>query len=200
MDRKLIWVGVGILSIIALATAVTFLLAKPPEFNGTVYEPKAAPGIELSTSSGQMFKLSDQRGKVVLLFFGYTNCPDVCPTTMANLREALSQLGDEAEKVQVVFITVDPNRDTPEAAQRYVSSFDSAFIGLSGTEAELASIWSKYGVYRELGQKDADGNYPVTHTARVTVIDGHGDLRLSINYDVPWQEILADLQLLIAED
>jgi protein SCO1/2 len=99
----------------------------------------------------------------------------------------------------VVFITVDPARDTPEAVQNYVSAFSPSFIGLSGTEAQLQPVWDSYGVYRELGPKDASGNYPVTHSARVTAIDAQGNLRLSYNYDVPWQDIAQDLHLLVDE-
>ncbi|HEY6075026.1 MAG TPA: SCO family protein [Anaerolineales bacterium] len=199
MDRKLIWVGVGVLGIVVVATILTALLARPPEFYATVYEPKAAQEFSLPRADGSMFDLAGQRGKTVLLFFGYTHCPDVCPTTMANLKQAVSQLGPQAKKVQVVFITVDPDRDTAQGVQSYATTFDPSFIGLSGPAATLETVWSQYGVYRELGPKDSAGNYEVSHTARVTVIDRQGNLRLSINTDATWQDILHDLKLLMDE-
>jgi protein SCO1/2 len=175
------------------------VLARPPAFNGTVYEPKPAAEIVLPTANGGQFKLSDYHGKVVLLFFGYTNCPDVCPTTMANLKLAVEQLGADASRVQVVFVTVDPARDNPEGTQRYATTFNPSFLGLSGTEAQLQPVWDGYGVYRELGPKDVNGNYPVTHSARITVIDSKGDLRLSYTYEDPWQDISDDLRLLLGQ-
>lgn len=199
MDRKLVWVGIGLLALIGVAVLATVALTRPPQYYATVYEPKAAPEITLPTVSGGSFHLSDLRGKVVLLFFGFTNCPDVCPTTMANLRQALSQLGPDTGRAQVVFITVDPQRDTPQKVQDYVSQFDKSFIGLSGSTAQLEPVWSEYGVYRELGAPDASGNYDVSHTARVTVLDPGGNLRLSINTDATWQDIVHDLRLLLKE-
>jgi protein SCO1/2 len=196
MDRKLIWVGVGILGIVIAATIATALLARPPEFYATVYEPKPAAEFKLPTAETGEFRLGEQKGKIVLLFFGYTNCYDVCPTTMANMKQAVAQMGAEAQNVRVVFVTVDPERDTLQGVQKYAAAFDPSFIGLSGTTAELEKVWNQYGVFRELGAKDANGNYEVTHTARITVIDPQGDLRLSINYDATWQDILHDLQLL----
>jgi len=197
MDRKLAWVGIGLMALIGVAVLATVALRRPPQYFATVYEPKAAPEIALPTASGGSFRLSELKGKAVLIFFGFTNCPDVCPTTMANLRQALTQLG--SKDVQVVFITVDPGRDTPEKVQAYASQFDPSFIGLSGSMAELEPVWTAYGVYRELGPADANGNYDVSHTARVTVIDPKGDLRLSINTDATWQDIVHDLRLLLKE-
>jgi protein SCO1/2 len=134
-----------------------------------------------------------------MLFFGFTHCPDVCPLTMANLKQAVTQLGSNAARVQVVFITVDPARDTPQQAQQYASQYDPSFVGLSGSAAQLEPVWNDYGIYRELGPKDASGNYEITHTARVTVIDPQGKLRLSFTPDTSWQDILHDLQLLLDE-
>ncbi len=199
MDRKLIWVGVGILGLIVLATVLTTLLARPPEFYATVYEPRPAASFTLPTADGGQFRLEDQKGRNVLLFFGFSHCADVCPTTLANLKLAVSQLGAKSKDFQVVFITVDPERDTPQVVQEYAAAFDPSFLGLSGSPAELEKVWNEYGVFRELGQKDAQGNYDVSHTARVTVIDAQGNLRLSINYDATWQDILHDLQLLADE-
>ena len=199
MDRKLILVGVGVLIVVAVGAIASALTVRPPEYYGTVYEPKAAEDFSLPRAQGGDFRLSDERGKNVVLFFGFTNCYDVCPTTMANLKQAVSQLGADAGKFQVVFITVDPDRDTPEGIQKYASQFVPSFIGLSGSTAQLEPVWDKYGIFRELGPKDANGNYDVSHTARITVIDSQGNLRLSFTSDAAWQDILHDFKLLADE-
>ena len=152
MDRKILWVGIGAFLFVALAEFAALLFLNPPGFRGAAYmEPlPPAPEIELTQADGGTFRLSDQRGRIVLLFFGYTSCPDVCPTTLAGLKLVLEELGDKAGSVQVLFISIDPGRDTPERAQEYVNHFDPSFIGLSGSQAELEKIWKDYGVFREI--------------------------------------------------
>jgi protein SCO1/2 len=199
MDRKVIWVGFVSLTVVLVGILAAFIFARPPAFVGTVYDSKVAPEIVLPMANGSEFRLSAQQGRVVLLFFGFTNCPDVCPTTLANLKQVTSQLGADAARVQVVFIAVDPARDTSDLMQAYADRFDPSFLGLSGSMVELGKVWNEYGVYRELGAKDANGNYEVTHSARVTVIDPRGNLRLSFNVGVRWQDILHDVKILLAE-
>lgn len=139
------------------------------------------------------------REKIVLIFFGYTSCPDVCPTTLAELNQAMKQLGDDAGRVQVVFVTVDPERDTPERVQEYVNHFNSNFIGLSGTERDLVKVWSDYGVYREIVEGTSALGYLVNHTARVTLIDADGNLRISFSFEMPVDDIVHDLKLILSE-
>jgi protein SCO1/2 len=158
-----------------------------------------APGFELSSARDTSFRLSDTRGKVVALFFGYTSCPDICPTTMAELNQALQQLGDQADQVQVLFVTVDPKRDTPERVQEYVDHFNSSFIGLSGSEPELAVVWNDYGVFRQVVDGTSAAGYLVDHTARVTLIDQQGNLRVSFPFDTPVEDVVHDLDLLLRE-
>jgi len=199
MDRKLLLVGLmSFLLIGAVATGV-FLFSKPASFRGTTYaEPyPAAPEIELTHANGTNYRLSEMRGKVVMLFFGYTSCPDVCPTTMAELKQALEKIGDQADQVQVLYVTVDPQRDTPERVQEYVDHFNPSFIGLSGSESELAKVWSDYGVFREIVDGTSAAGYLVNHTARVTMIDQQGNLRVSFPFDTPVENIVHDLKLLL---
>ena len=199
MDRKIFWVGLGALLLITLVALVTFTFAQNNRLRGSVIEP-ALPAAEISLTdqNGQPFRLADYRGKVVLLFFGYTYCPDVCPATMAELRAARSLLKPEqAARVQVVFITVDPGRDTPESIQEYVARFDPTFLGLSGTEDELSLVWKAYGVFRELGTPNAQGNYEVSHTARVYVVDVNGNLSLSFAFGTPPEDVANDLRILL---
>jgi len=202
MDRRTIFVVLASFLLIGIVAAGVFLFSKPASFRGTMYaEPyPPAPEIELNRDNGTSFKLSEMRGNVVLLFFGYTSCPDVCPTTMAELKQALEKLdGDEAKQVQVLFVTVDPERDTPERVQEYVNHFNSDFIGLSGTESELTEVWKKYGVFRENVEGYSAAGYLVNHTARVTLIDRDGNLRLSYAFDTPVDSIVHDLKLLFKE-
>jgi protein SCO1/2 len=202
MDRRILWVGLFSFLLLGVVAAGLFLFSKPPAFLGTMYaEPyPPAPEIELTRDNGASFTLSEMRGNVVLLFFGYTSCPDVCPTTMAELKQALEELDEnDAKQVQVLFVTVDPERDTPERVQEYVNHFNSDFIGLSGTESELTEVWKKYGVFRENVEGNSAAGYLVNHTARVTLIDRDGNLRLSYAFDTPVDSIVHDLKLLFKE-
>lgn len=199
MDRKTLLVGLGAFLLIAIVAAGVLLFSEPAAFRGTTYaEPyPVAADIELKQADGSTFRLSDLRGKVVALFFGYTSCPDVCPTTMAELNQALEKMGDQADQVQVLYVTVDPERDSPERVQQYVSQFNPTFIGLSGSEAELAKVWNDYGVFREIVDGTSAAGYLVDHTARVTVIDQDGNLRLSFPFDTPVEDVVHDLKLLL---
>lgn len=199
MDKKIFLVGLMSLLLIGAVAAGVYLFAEPASFRGTTYaEPyPVAPEIELKHADGDTFRLSDMRGKIVMVFFGYTSCPDVCPTTMAELNQALGEMGEDAEQVQVLYVTVDPDRDTPERVQEYVNHFNSSFIGLSGSEAELGKVWNDYGVYRSIVEGTSAAGYLVDHTARVTVIDQQGNLRISFPFDTPVSDIVNDLQLLL---
>ena len=202
MDRRILLVGLSLFLLIGAVAAGVFLFSKPEGFRGTMYaEPyPPAPEIELTGANGNRLRLSEMRGNTVLLFFGYTSCPDVCPTTMAELKQALQKLGeDDAKRVQVLFVTVDPERDTPERVQEYVDHFNSNFIGLSGTESELADVWKDYGVFRESVEGTSAAGYLVNHTARITLIDKDGNLRLSYAFNTPVDSIVHDLKLILKE-
>jgi protein SCO1/2 len=201
MERKTLLVGLSAFLLVGLVAAGVYLFSKPDTFRGTTYaEPyPVAPEIQLTRIDHKDFRLSEMRGNVVALFFGYTSCPDVCPTTMAELNQALGELGDQADQVQVLFVTVDPERDTPERVQEYVQHFNPDFIGLSGSEAELAKVWSSYGVFREVVDGTSAAGYLVNHTARVTLIDQQGNLRVSFPFDTPVEDVVHDLELLLRE-
>ncbi len=201
MDRKMLWVGVGLLFLIGTSGLLTVLLRKPANFRGTAYvEPyPLAPEIELRKAGGEPFLLSDLKDKIILLFFGYTSCPDVCPTTLAELNIALTKIKRGAQNVQVVFISVDPQRDTPEKIQEYASRFGESFIGLSGSMEELEPIWRNYGVFREIAQDGTAMDYIVNHTARVTLIDRRGYMRLSYGFQTPPEDIANDIDILLDE-
>jgi protein SCO1/2 len=198
MYTKVMQVGLGLLVLIGVVMAGVLLFPKTDTFRGTLYDPPlSAPEIALTRDDGSNFRLSGLRGDVVLLFFGYTSCPDVCPTTLADLRKVNEDLGNTASQVKVVFVTVDPDRDTPEQIQKYVSIFNPDFIGLSGSQEELEPIWKAYGVYRQIDPIPSSATgYLVTHSARVYVIDRDGNLRLSYSYGTPTDDILHDLKIL----
>lgn len=198
MNTRVMQVGLGLLALIGVVMAAVLFLPGTESFRGTVYDPPVpAAEIMLARDDGSSFQLSEMRGNVVLLFFGYTSCPDVCPTTLSELRKVDDELGNAANQVKVVFITVDPERDTPEKIQKYVSVFNPSFIGLSGSEADLAPVWQSYGVYREIDKTTTTATgYLVTHSARVYVIDQDGNMRLSYSYGTPTDDIVHDLKIL----
>lgn len=207
--RPILWILLGgILGFVAIAAVLT-LVPRKYQFKGTVFDPSVpAADFSLIQHGGEAFQMADQVGKVVMIFFGYTHCPDVCPVTLNDFRRVEESLGEDAEEVQMVMVTVDPGRDTPEVVSDYVSRFGSNFIGLSGTEKELNEIWKGYFVYRALDKPvgeseeetlDEPGNYLVDHTARVYVIDRAGHLRLSFPFGFGAEAMLADIRQLLRE-
>ena len=199
MDKIITFVGLISLAVVALAIALNMFFFKPASFRGTAYaDPLVlAPDFTLKEANGGDFQLQANHGKIVLLFFGYTYCPDVCPTTLAELKVVMEKLNGQADKVQVVFVSVDPGRDTSEEMQKYIERFSPSFIGLSGSEEELAPIWDDYGVFREVVERTSETNYIINHTARVTLIDQNGNMRLSYGFQTPPEDIAHDIEILL---
>ena len=135
------------------------------------------PGFTLQSSNGPV-SLDSFRGKYVLVYFGYTSCPDICPITLATLTEALAKLGTKkAEDFQVIFISVDYKRDTPQISDAFAKKFNANFIGLGGTEAQINQVTQEYGIYYKLNPPDpTTGFYSVDHTALVQVLNPQGAL------------------------
>lgn len=201
MDRKIIIVGLGSLFVVVLVFLLTILFWKPANFRGTAYGEPFPPATDfaLTDASGEVHRLSDYHGRIVLLFFGYTYCPDVCPATLAEMKLAVEQLKDDADQVQAIFISVDPQRDSPEAMQNYVERFNPAFLGLSGSQDELEPIWNGYGVFREVVAGTSEANYIINHTARVTLIDQDGNMRLTYGFQTPPEDIAHDIRILLKQ-
>lgn len=199
MRRYLVYIILGIALGLAIIAAIVF--ARPYTLRGSVLVPPVpAPEISLTAGDGSPWRLSDHKGQVVMIFFGYTTCPDVCPATLGEMQALREQLGEKlARDVQVVFITVDPQRDTPERLAKYVTAFDPTFTGLSGTEEALQPVWSAYGVYREIRPNASGATYLVDHTARTYVIDRAGNLRLSYSFGTPLDDLLQDTKFLLKE-
>lgn len=183
-----------------LLTACSANLRGARALNGTVYpEPRQTPEFTLQSATGETVSLQDYRGKVVPIYFGYTFCPDICPTTMADLARVQREVDDEGKGMQVLMITVDPQRDAPAVVQDYVASFHPTFVGLSGSEEAIAAAAEPFGVFYEIAEGSASTGYLVDHTARVFVVDKDGALRVSYAYDTPIEEIASDLRVLIGE-
>jgi len=198
MNTRVLQVGLGLLVLIGAVMAIVLLIPNTDSFRGTLFDPALpAPEIELTWGDGSDFRLSEARGQIVLLYFGYTFCPDVCPTTLSDLRRVVEDLGEDAARVQVIFVTVDPERDTLEKVREYVSFFNPNFIGLGGSMEELGKVWNAYGIYRETTEfPNSASGYLVNHTARVYLIDQDGNLRLSYSYGTPPEDILHDIKIL----
>ncbi len=192
---------IGLIAGITLIGATSFVLTRfllPPSFHGMVMQPQQpARNFTLTSHYGQPVSLNDYRGKVVLLYFGYGACPDVCPTTLVELARARTQLGKDAEKVQVLMITVDPERDTIEKLAEYITFFDRSFIGLTGTPAQIAEVATYYGIYYAKHQEETALGYLVDHTATVMLIDKEGYLRIVYPFGTPAKDFAEDLKYLV---
>jgi protein SCO1 len=151
----------------------------------------------LTDHTGRPRTMVDFRGKVVLMFFGYTHCPDVCPTTLAEMRQVMQILGKDAERLQVLFVTVDPARDTPELLSKYVPSFNPTFLGLYGDSAATEKVARDFKIiYRRAEGKTAE-SYSVDHSAASLVFDPQGRLRLFITYGLGADKIAPDIKKLL---
>lgn len=182
------------------ATTLFTWLIRPaaPALHGQALAGRPAADFELLTAGGRPFRLSDLRGRLVLLYFGYTFCPDVCPTTLSDLRRVMGTLGPQADRVQVVMVSVDPERDTPDRVDEYVKGFDPRFIGVSGSAEAVAAAAAVFDVYYSREAGSAATGYLVTHTASLTLVDQAGQPRLIYSYGTPPADLAADLQQLLA--
>ncbi len=153
--------------------------------------------LELTDHTGKPRRLEDFRGKVVVVFFGFTHCPDVCPTTLADAAQAMKQLGPDADRVQVLFVTVDPERDTQEALAKYVPAFDARFLGLRGDLEATRRVAKEFKVYFEKRPGKTPGEYSVDHSAQSYVIDAQGRLRLFVRHDRIAEDLAPDLRVLL---
>ncbi|MCF8174318.1 MAG: SCO family protein [Burkholderiaceae bacterium] len=161
---------------------------------------KAALGgeIALMETNGKAFRLSSQRGKVVLIYFGYTSCPDVCPTDMLQFRDVLSLLGERAKRVLPVFISLDPERDTPQHLADYAAAFSPAILPLTGSEAQLRRVAKAYGTqFHYNGRTGGSASYTVDHTANLYVVDAAGKLVRIIPYGTPTVDLVRAIAPLI---
>jgi protein SCO1/2 len=157
-----------------------------------------AKGFSLTDHTGKPRTLADYKGKVVVVFFGYTQCPDVCPTTMAEMASVMQKLGPQADQVQVLFITLDPERDTRELLASYVPAFDKRFVGLYGTPEQTAKTAKEFKVFYSKVPGKEPGSYTIDHTAGSYVFDKEGRLRLFIRHGGGADAIVHDVRQLLS--
>lgn len=153
--------------------------------------------LQLTDHRGRLRKLSDFRGKAVMLFFGYTHCPDVCPTTLSDMARVRAQLGADGALVQGLFVTVDPKRDTPQLLAQYVPAFDPTFLGLLGDEEATTAAAAEFKVFFARQKPDARGNYTVDHSGAIFVFDPQGKLRLLMRPGMGVDAMAADIAKLL---
>lgn len=195
MKIKVILIAVAVLA--GLAAGVYFF--RPHTFHGTVIQsPEPSYDFKLTSANGDV-SLSDFRGKVVLLYFGYTFCPDICPATLANVGQALNQIGSKADDVQLIMISLDPGRDTPEKLAEYVAHFHPSFIGITGSQEQIDTVASLYGIFYQINQGSDATGYLIDHTATLMVIDREGYLKLVFPFGVTAEEIADDLKYMIRQ-
>jgi protein SCO1/2 len=197
--RRFSAIGLAIGATLLGGLALAGCTEKAPSFKSTDIT-GADYGKSLSltnVSTGKETSLEDFRGKLVLVFFGFTHCPDVCPTTLLKAAQVKKELGADAEKLQVLFVTVDPERDTPEVLAKYVPAFDPSFIGLRGEPDETSKAAREFKVFFQKVPNRDGTSYNVDHTAASYVLDTAGRLRLFVRHSQPVEEIVADLRQLI---
>lgn len=190
-------------SIAAVAASLVVLLlaacdrGAPAFHNVDITGASYAQDFALTDHSGAARTLADFRGKVVVVFFGFTQCPDVCPTTLAQMVEIKRRLGSDADRVQVIFVTVDPERDTPQVLGEYVRAFDPGFVALYGTPEQTARTAKDFKVFYQKVPGKTPTSYTMDHTAGSYVFDAQGRVRLFLRHDQGVESIVADLKKLL---
>jgi protein SCO1/2 len=194
----------GAVVVVAMRASVhrpPYAAAKAPEetFRSGLFDPpRDAPDFALQGSTGKTVRLRDYRGKIVVLEFGFTFCQHVCPVTLGNLRQVFAKLGPAASDVQVVFVTVDPKRDSPERLAQFLGALHPSFVGVTGTAEELRIVRDAYGIMAEEAvSKNAELGYEVNHSSFIYLVDRAGRLRVLIPFGKPVDDIVADLRSLL---
>lgn len=186
------------LLLLMLAVALAGCGEPKPQFKATdVTGLEFSGDFRLADHNGKPRSLADFRGKVVVIFFGYTHCPDVCPTTMSDLAAAMKKLGPDADKVQVLFVTVDPERDTADLLSKYVPAFHPSFLGLRGTLEETARTAKDFKILYQKQPGQTPDTYTVDHSAGSFVFDRQGRLRLYVSYGQGAEVFAHDIGLLL---
>jgi protein SCO1 len=190
--NKLHWVGFAAIAVVGFMAGRTLA---PPAQEST------RPGIsfELSNTNGGTTTADDLRGYAALVFFGYTHCPDVCPTTLARMRAVKRALGSIGDRFKGVFITVDPDRDTPEHLDAYVHHFDSDFLALTGTTTQLRSTAAEFGAVFSKGEATPDGGYLMEHTAFGHLVAPSGTMAGVFPHDMPVDDVVKQVKAILSE-
>ncbi|MFH1186468.1 MAG: SCO family protein [Chloroflexota bacterium] len=192
MNRTALTAAAVAIIAVAILAGLIYLTDRPSLRGSVIDPPLPAAEISLTDVDGRPFGLSDVRGNVALIYFGFTHCPDECPLTMANLKLAVDMLGSGADRTTVILVTTDPERDTPEAIRDFLGRFNTAFLGLTGTPDQLTIAWKDYGV------TVMDGGE--THSNYIYVIDTSGNLVETFLPDARPADIAADIRTLLDEN
>ena len=186
-----------------IALSVVMLLTGCTNDNAIVFKATDITGtgigadFEVNDHQGILRRKADYAGKTIVMFFGFTNCPDVCPTTLSTLSQVMQKLGLASKKIQVFMVTVDPDRDTPQIMSKYVPAFDPRFIGLVPTRQQLDELIKKFKLVVQYDKKNAIGFYSVMHTTAAYVFDARGRIRLHVSHETGVDDWVRDLRTLI---
>ena len=184
--------------LLALLLLMSWSCRSNESFRGTEMPATPIADFELQDQNGNPFKLSEQHGKVVMFFFGYTFCPDVCPVTLSTWKRVQDALGKNAAQVKFVYVTVDPERDTKEKLKNHLEIFSPDFTGLTGTSEALRAVYAAFGVYIEkVNIAESAAGYLVNHSTRMFVVDQNGVLRLLLDHASPVDDVVHDVRLLL---
>jgi protein SCO1/2 len=183
---------------VLLAVLLAACGADAPKFRSTdITGADFGKELALTGHDGKPRTLADFRGKAVVIFFGFTHCPDICPTTLVDAASAMKALGKDADRVQVLMVTVDPERDTPEVLSKYVPAFDPRFLGLYGDAAATQRAAKEFRIFYEKRAGSAPGAYSVDHSGQSYVLDAQGRLRLLVRHDRIAQDLAHDLRMVL---
>jgi len=188
--------GALLLAIVA-SVAVPRLRMSDKSYNGTLVDASGPPEEFVLESADGDVHLSDYRGELVVMYFGYTNCPDICPATLSKLAKVREQMGADADQVQIIMVSVDPERDDPGRLRQYISVFDESFVGVTGSEESLRSVTTQFGIYFQKAEGSGASGYSVDHTTTLVVLDKNGRQRLFLPYDLTVEQIEHDLANLL---
>lgn len=193
----LVSMGLGFTLIVLVGS---ILLDQPYRYHGSIIEPPIpAADFVLTDQDGRAFRSADLRGKLALLFFGYTHCPDICPTTLTEYQTVYQRLKDRADEVIFIFITVDPERDSPEILKDYVSYFNPHFFALTSDRQILEEVWQDYGVYQARQEVSSAAGYLVDHSTRIYLVDAAGNLAITYPFGFEATKITQDLLHMLAQ-
>ena len=189
--------ALGLLAVSMMLAGCGEKTAAPTFKNVDITGAAFARDFALTDHTGKPRTLADYKGKVVVMFFGFTQCPDVCPTTMAEMSAVMKELGPQAEQVQVLFVTVDPERDTKELLAEYVPAFDKRFVGLYGTPEQTAAVAKEFKVFYAKVEGKTPGSYSIDHTAASYIFDRNGKVRLLVRHAQGPAPIVHDIKQLL---
>lgn len=198
--RRLLIVELVVLALVLVVIGWFFWQSRLARMtlNGMLLDPpQDVPAVRLQGSDGQLHSVTDFRGKVTVVFFGYTHCPDVCPMTASTVTRARALLGDQAGDVQFVFVSVDPERDTPERLASYLAKYDPSYLGLTGDEAAIQELATAFGVHYAKVESSSALGYLVEHTASTFVLDREGRLRAVLPFGLTPEQVASDLRALL---